>query len=142
MTPGEGERLEAERRKTFWRLILGLAAAGAIGGFAFGFSAGWAEASGHELSDTARTLAGAALLLSAILGLYGSWRFFVTVDEVEVADNLWGSLVGFYLYAFTFPVWWGLNRLRLAPEPNDWVIFAAALVSALAAYGVRKWRSR
>jgi Kef-type K+ transport system membrane component KefB len=139
---GVGERLHDERRRKFWKLVSALAAAGAIGGFVFGFAVGYTEAGDHPLSPTLRLAATAAVLLSVAGGAYFSWRFFRTVDEVEVVDNLWGSLIGFYVYAFLFPAWWALHWLEAAPEPNDWIIFAAAIVSATAAYGVRKWRSR
>ena len=80
--------------------------------------------------------------MASVLFLYGSWRFFANVDELELLDNLWGSLVGFYAYGVTFPAWWALNKLGYLPEPNDWVIFNIALVTALAAYLYRKWRNR
>ncbi len=113
-----------------------------IGGFGFGFAAGYTEAGDQSLNHSVRLVTAAALLLSALGGAYLSWRFFETVDEVEVTDNLWGSLIGFYVYAFMFPTWWALAWLEVAPEPNDWIIFAAAIVSATAAYAIRKWRSR
>ena len=69
-------------------------------------------------------------------------KAILRVDELELADNLWGSLIGFYVYAFGFPTWWALNWLGVAPAPDHWMIFAAAVVSATAAYALRKWRSR
>jgi hypothetical protein len=142
MTAGEGERLEAERRKKFWRLIILLGAMGGAAGFVFGFIQGHADATGEPLSDPARAIAAVALIGSGIAAIYFSWRFFATVDEVEVNDNLWASLIGFYVYAFAFPAWWALDWLGLAPEPDDWIIYGAAMLSAAAAYGIRKWRSR
>jgi hypothetical protein len=61
---------------------------------------------------------------------------------VEVADNLWGSLIGFYTYAILFPAWWALNKLRQVPEPDQWAIFVISMVAALAVYAYRKWQSR
>ena len=81
-------------------------------------------------------------MVATIGGGYFSWRFFTSVDEVEVTDNLWASLIGFYVYGFAFPTWWALSWLDAAPEPEDWILYAAAMLSATAAYGVRKWRSR
>ena len=78
------------------------------------------------------------MVLVAIGVAYGSWRFFTSVDEVEIADNLWGSLVGFYLYAILFPSWWALHKLGQVPEPNDWAILFASMFTALAVYGYRK----
>lgn len=142
MEPGEGERLHAQKRKQFWRLLGGLALIGLVLGFMGGFVTGYSDARGTDLSPEIRTIAAAGVILLAILTAYASWRFFVSVDEVEVADNLWGSLIGFYTYAILFPSWWALAKLERAPEPDDWVIFGASMIVATAAYGVRKWRSR
>lgn len=142
MEPGEGERLHAQKRKQFWRLLGGLALIGMALGFASGFVTGYTDASGSDLAPELRTIGAAGVVLLAILTAYASWRFFVSVDEVEVADNLWGSLIGFYTYAILFPSWWALAKLERAPEPDDWVIFGASMIVATAAYGVRKWRSR
>ena len=67
---------------------------------------------------------------------------FTAVDEVEVADNLWASLIGFYAYAILFPAWWLLSRIRLAGPPDQWVIYGVAMLTATAAYAYRKWQSR
>ncbi len=142
MERGEGERLHAQRRKRFWQIVGGLALAGAVGGFVSGFVMGYADAGGMELPGWASTAAAAALILTAILAAYGSWRFFVSVDELEVADNLWASLIGFYAYGLLFPTWWLLHRMGEAPEPHDWIIFGVALGTSTLAYLVRKWRTR
>lgn len=142
MEPGEGERLHAEKRKQFWKLLGGLALIGMALGFVGGFVTGHADARGAEVSAEFKTIGAAGVVLLAILAAYASWRFFVSVDEVEVADNLWGSLIGFYTYAILFPLWWALAELDQAPEPDDWVIFITSMIVATAAYGVRKWRSR
>ena len=142
MIAGEGERLEKERRRKFWRLVLLLGAVGGVAGFVFGFIHGAADAAGQPVSGTARTAAAVALMVGTIGGGYFSWRFFTSVDEVEVTDNLWASLIGFYVYGFAVPLWWGLSWLKVAPEPVDWIIYVVVMLSATAAYGVRKWRSR
>lgn len=142
MERGEGERLHAERRRRFWLILGGLAGVGMVAGFFGGFVKGYADGSGVDLAPTMVTLLACGVVLTAIVTAYGSWRFFVTVDEVEVADNLWGSLIGFYVYAILFPAWWAIHRLGQAPEPDDWLIFGAAMITATIAYGIRKWRSR
>ena len=142
MQPGEGERLYAQRRKRFWMILGGLALVGMAGGFISGFVAGFADARGVTVEPLYGTVGAAGIVLIAIFAAYFSWRFFVTVDEVEVADNLWGSLIGFYTYAILFPSWWLLARLGKAPEPDDWIIFAASMIAALAVYAIRKWRAR
>lgn len=142
MERGEGERLHALRRRRFWTILGGLALVGMIVGFFSGFLKGFADGSGGDLAPGLITLAAVGVVLAAILTAYGSWRFFVSVDEVELADNLWGSLIGFYVYAILFPAWWALNQLGRAPELDHWLIFGSAMIAATAAYGVRKWRSR
>ena len=138
MTAGEGERLEAARRRKFWGLMIALAVLGAVSGFLVGVAGGYADAVGAPVSSTMRMTTAAAIIVGVAAAAFFSWRFFRIVDEVELADNLWGSLIGFYVYAFLFPTWWMLHWLRIAPEPNDWAIFTAALVSAAAVYGYRK----
>ena len=139
---GEGERLHAERRKRFWTLLGGLLVAGFITGAVSGAFFGHVEHGGTPLPPWAAALGVAGVLLMVVAVAYGSWRFFVSVDEVEVADNLWGSLIGFYTYAILFPAWWALNRLRQVPEPDHWAIFAISMAAALAVYAYRKWQSR
>ena len=142
MEPGEGERLYAERRKRFWMILGGLALVGMVCGFVAGFVSGYADARGLTVEPLYETVGSVGVVLMAILTAFLSWRFFVSVDELEVADNLWGSLIGFYVYAILFPAWWALNQLNHAPEPDDWVIFGASVVTATAAYAYRKWRAR
>jgi len=139
MTGGEGERLHAARRKRFWMIFGGLMAVGVVGGVIGGFVTEVNE-SGGVLSPTMVYLAAAGVLITVALFIYGSWKFFGSVDEVEVADNLWGSLIGFYAYAILLPSWWAFDKLGLVPEPNDWAIYGASLIIALIAYGYRKWR--
>ena len=142
MARGEGERLYAAQRKRFWTVIGVLALLGLVTGFVAGFVSGFADARGMTVEPLYGTVGAAGVVLMAILFAYFSWRFFVAVDEVEVADNLWASLIGFYAYAILFPAWWALARLGKAPEPDDWTIFGAAMVTATVAYAIRKWRAR
>jgi uncharacterized membrane protein len=137
---GEGERLHSERRKKFWRILGGLAAigfvTGAVGQFAISVSE-HGQANWPSWAPLAGTI---GVIIVAIAVAYGSWRFFVSVDEVEVADNLWACLIGFYVYAILFPAWWALHKLGQVPEVNDWAVFMAAMLSSLAVYGYRKIR--
>ncbi len=105
MERGEGERLHAQRRKRFWQIIVGLGAVGFIAGMLSGFIEDLSDGGAAGLDPNMATAAAAGVILAVLLAAYGSYRFFVSVDEVEVADNLWGSLIGFYAYAFLLPVW-------------------------------------
>jgi ABC-type spermidine/putrescine transport system permease subunit II len=141
--PGTGERVHAQRRRRFWLTWGGLALLGAIGGLLLVlFVAGDVAARQPPQKPLYGWLGLAAVFLFAIVFSVATWRFFATVDELELADNLWGSTVGFYVYAFLFPLWWVLHLLQHAPEPDDWIIFFVAMGSGLAGYGIRKWLHR
>ena len=140
MERGEGERLHDQRRKHFWKIVGGLMFAGGLTGFVAGMALVLGDGGGPN-RHMFETIGAAILILSVILASYGSWHFFAKVDELEVADNLWGSLVGFYTYAFLFPTWWGLNWLNRAPEVNHWVVYAASVTTATAVYAYRKYRT-
>ena len=138
--PGEGEKLHDARRKRFWRILGGLAVIGAISG-AVG-QAAIEISKGSPLPEWTATAGAVGVVVAAILVIYGSWRFFVTVDELELADNLWGSLIGFYWYAILFPSWWAMNKLGWVAAPDQWAIFVSAMVAASVVYLYRKWRNR
>lgn len=139
---GEGERLHAQRRRRFWTILAWLFVIGLAAGFLSGFAAGFIDGSRGEGSLGLMIFGSAGVVLLAIAAAYGSWRFFTSVDEVEVLDNLWASLIGFYAYAILFPSWWLLSRIQLTTEPDQWVIFGVAMLTATAAYAYRKWQSR
>ena len=138
MQPGEGERLHNERRKRFWIILAGLGLIGAAGGFVGGVV--MEHAKGAALPGWTTSVAAIGVVLVALAAAIGSWKFFVDVDEVEVADNLWGSLIGFYWYAILFPSWWALNKLGQVREVDHWAVFASSMFVALAVYFYRKWR--
>ena len=136
---GEGERLHAQRRRRFWMILSALFVLGGVAGFATGFLTALNEGTeGGSASYTTAASIGVAIFVLG--GAYGSWKFFQNVDEVEIADNLWASLVGLYVYALLFPAWWALSKLDQVPEPDDWTIFGASMVSAVAVYLYRKVR--
>ena len=139
----EGERLHAAQRKRFWRT---LSIAG-LGGIPFGFAvgAGFGYSKG-DIDTFWRWAPDWLVLLMLAVGvgtlLYGSWRFHRSIDEVELTDNLWSSWAAYGTYALLFPVWWVLGKAGITSEPNDWVIFLAALGGGLALYLKRKWDAR
>lgn len=139
MQGGEGERLHAERRRRFWTILGGLALLGLVTGFVGAYIIEHQQSGGGNLPPM---LATAAIALAVLAVAYGSWRFFASVDELELADNLWGSLVAIYTYAILFPAWWALAAIGQASEPDDWVIYGVTLAAGGAAYLFRKWSNR
>ena len=139
----EGENLHEQSRTRFGRSLaivgIGAAPSGAGVGWGIGHSKGDFDAFWNAAPDW---LVLALLALAAVTLLYGSWRFYRSVDEVEMLDNLWGSAAAYGAYSMLFPAWWALDRAGITGEPNHWLIFLVALGVGLAAYLGRKWRAR
>lgn len=143
MLEGEGERLERSRRRRYWRVLVGLAAGGMAVGFVFGFVSGHRDVPLDQAVAAVPDGAVIALLAFAIATFtYGCWAFLQSIDEVDLADNLWGSTASYYTYAILFPSWWVLGQAGISSAPNHWTIFVVSLVAGLAVYGFRKWRAR
>ena len=115
---------------------------GVIGGIHLGILSGFADASGKEMGPLFKLAGAGWVIIAAAVTIYFTWRFFVNADEVEVADNLWGSLIGFYAYAILLPAWWSVNYLGFATPPDHWLIYGISMISALAVYVWRKWQQR
>ena len=143
MQLGEGERLESRRRRQFWTVIGAIMAAGAATGFVTGFVAGHKEVPADQVwAAMPDGLAIAIVALALIAFNIGCWAFARAIDEVELADNLWGSTAGYYVYVMLFPAWWALGKAGVTSDPNHWLIFFAALAGGGIAYLWRKWRAR
>jgi len=149
METGEGERLLAARRRRFWTIVALLVATGGLVGFFSGMYAGYTDAARAEGGVAAlgpsdfplylriAAVAAAILAFSAL-----TWWFARSVDELEIADNLWGSTAGFYAYCVIFPAWWALWKLQVTGEPDHWAVFTISLVVAGIVYLWRKWQLR
>lgn len=139
---GPGERLHAQRRRRFWGALAALAVAGAITGAFSGFQAARHDT---DLSGVWATLPPAlviGLVIVAIIAFsLGCLAFVRASDEVEIADNLWGSTASYYVYATLFPAWFVLHKAGIVGEPRDWTIFFVTLLAGLAVYGWRKLRA-
>ena len=139
----DGEGLHAESRKRFWR-TLGIAGIGGVPfGFAVGFGVGYTDGDYDAFWNWAPDWLVLLMLVLAVTTIvYGSWRFMRAIDEVELQDNLWSSYAAYGVYALLFPIWWVLGKAGITSEPNDWLIYLAALGIGLAYYLWRKWRAR
>ncbi|WP_118856972.1 hypothetical protein [Sphingomonas mesophila] len=142
-TVGEGERLERERRRRYWRIVGILLGIGMVLGFAFGFAGAHNDVPLGEAAGMLPDWAVLSLLAAAIAAFtYSCWAFIRAIDEVDLADNLWGSTASYYAYAVLFPSWWVLGQAGITGEPDHWLIFFVSLAFGLAVYGYRKWRAR
>lgn len=125
-------RLKAQRNR-FWSFC----AAGLAVAVAVGFGTGWVS----DLFLQGK-LPGWSMYLAWGLALTSfAWFtriYFRRVDELDLLDNLWACMIGFYFYAIAMPSWWLFASLGLAPEVNHIMIYLAAFVITFAAYGFRK----
>ncbi|MCL6697897.1 hypothetical protein LZ496_03750 [Sphingomonas sp. NSE70-1] len=143
MQLGEGELRERARRRRFWTVIGGILAAGMVTGFVSGFFAGYNQVPPDQIWTSIPQGAAIGFVALALIAFnIGCWAFVRAIDEVELTDNLWGSTVGYYVYAMLFPTWWALNKAGVVAEPNHWLIFAISLAGGGLAYAWRKWRAR
>ena len=142
-TKMDGENLHEQHRKRFWRNLMIAGAGGIQIGFAAGFGAGYTQGDFDAFWNWAPDWLVIVLLGLTLAGLiYGSWRFYRSIDEVELLDNLWGSSAAYSAYALLFPSWWVLGKAGIVGEPHDIVIFVVALAAGSAVYLGRKWRAR
>jgi len=117
--------------------------AGMVLGLFTGITAASKDIASAEIwTKIPQSLAVGVIAVSLAAFVYGCWRFYKAIDEVELVDNLWASTAAYYLYATLFPVWWALGKADVLPEPSDWGIYFAALGGGALAYLWRKWRAR
>ncbi len=99
----------------------------------------------HDIRDglsgtlhPAAAIAAAAILVVSIV--YGSWRYFRTVDEVERRDNYLANSIGLYFYMLGYAGWYLLWRGQLVPEPSHELLFGATFTVTMIAYFWKKLR--
>ena len=138
-----GEQLHRASRKRFWRTLAVAGAGGVPMGFAVGFGFSISRGDIDTFWDWAPDWLIIVILVFSVASiLYGSWRFYRSIDEVELADNLWGSTASYSVYATLFPLWWVLGKAGIVSEPHDWAIYLVALGAGTLMYLGRKWRAR
>ena len=140
---GEGEMMEARRRRLFWWTVGILFAAGAALGAFIGVNGARRGLPFDQVwSSLSAPVVAGLVVVGLIAFVIGTWRFVKVIDEVELIDNLWGSMASYYVYATLFPVWWALGKVGILPEPQDWTIYFVALAGGGVVYLWRKWRAR
>lgn len=64
--------------------------------------------------------------------------YFRRIDELDLADNLWSHLIGYYVTLWAFGLWYVLYDIGRAPEPSALPVIAFMLVTTFVVYGARK----
>ncbi|WP_394269521.1 hypothetical protein [Qipengyuania sp.] len=132
-TPLSGEARLRQKRRRFIGWVAAMGAGFAILGFATGYSQAAAE--GGRLPGWIII----PLIAAAVIGLVlFSASYFRRIDEVDLQDNLWSSLIGLYYYLAAFPAWHLLHMAGYVAEPSHWVLWGSTALVATAAYVARK----
>ncbi len=142
MVEPTGEARLRRRKRAFVKLTL---TGGLIGGFVGlvvgitgGFSEGWQRAGGPTIG----WLMWPVLAVSLIVFARYCVRYFGQVDELDVQDNLWASLIGLYGVLMGFPCWLALHKVGQLGEPSAKGVWIIGIVVACIAYGWRKLAHR
>ena len=135
--PISGEQKLKSRRMAFYRYV---ATAGLIAA-AIGFGGGSIISMVRE-----GLIPGVVVLLLmvvvAVVFIWFCFDYFRRVDELDMMDNLWATMIGFYAYIVAFPSWSMLHDARVTSEPDQWAIWTGTIIVSVIAYFIRKlgWR--
>ncbi|WP_336986527.1 hypothetical protein [Altererythrobacter aquiaggeris] len=132
-----GEARLKKRRRTVLTWVAFMFAGGVVVGMASGIFQGLIAVG----SIPAWTII--PVIIIALGGMIRATNlYFHKVDELDLADNLWASLIGLYFYFAALPVWWIINQVGLAGPPDQWAVYTFTLAFTGAAYLARKlgWR--
>lgn len=134
---GSGEARLNRRRRSFWNYCLISVVIAMVVGMVNGVGAIMVERG--QLTPW--------LLVAVGVLTLGGFTWFTRdylrrIDELDLLDNLWACLIGFYCYIVALPSWYFLHDIGLVPEPDQYIIYAAILIVTTLAYLFRKlgWR--
>lgn len=110
---------------------------------------GWAAEVRPAFFSAAERLGGwpewlvwASLAATLVAGTWYTAIYFRRIDELDLLDNLWSSLIGFYVFVAALPVWKALHEVSDVPEPHALGLWYISIAAAVLAYGWRKLRGR
>lgn len=130
-----GEARLAAKRRSFWRYFAAATLLAGLGGGLLGSGVALRELAG--LSAWAIAAVGAA---SIVIWVWFSRNYLRGIDEIDLQDNLWASLVALYFFVAAAPFWLLLHEVALAPAPQLMALWWATLAVAVLAYFYRKYR--
>lgn len=85
-------------------------------------------------------------LLTGFVVLIGlvwfTWDYFKRIDEIDLHDNLWSHLWGFYAGIWAFGGWYFLADLKLVAPPFAGAAILIMLACMFIVYGLRKFGFR
>ncbi len=139
---GVGERKLRDSRKRFRKLVwMGLGIGVALGMTA-GIVTGYSQAAQRAGDSGIGWLAWPVLIISAAIFAWYSRTYFRRIDELDLLDNLWASLIGLYAFVMLFPALAMLHEIGQVGPPRVEPLWWATIAAAAIAYGWRKLRHR
>jgi len=130
-------RLRANRRR-YGRVMGGLMLAGGVIGAVVGLALATNHFSvGGERMQVVALLAVPALVIAVLVG---SWKYFTTVDELEVDANKWAGLIAINFYALLWASWWAFAAVGLTGAPDGNVAFLLTMLIATITFLWRRFR--
>lgn len=135
---GSGLARFKDNRRKYIRLVGGLALGGGIIGGTSGILAGF---NGYNFTGTQmQVVAVIAVAAFMIVVTVGSWKYFTTVDELEVDANKWAGLIAINFYAMLWMCWTVLGRVELTSAPNGDAVFLLTILVATVTFLWRRFR--
>ncbi|MGB7374666.1 hypothetical protein [Pontixanthobacter sp.] len=128
-----GETKLKARRGKFWRYLAIAFLASFAAGIATGYLTGMFE-------DGALPM-WVLFIVWALVFIGLAWftrDYFRRIDELDLMDNLWSHLVGYYAAVLIFGLWYLLHDIGEVAEPAALPIILVMIVVTFIAYGARK----
>ena len=131
--PLSGEARLKQRRNRLFRFS-------AIG-FVIAMGAGFASGHFGSLYSDGELPGWAIIALWLLAVTAFTWfaiTYFRKIDELDLMDNLWATMVAFYFYVIAYVSWQMANEIGMLVPPNSMLIFASTMIVLFVAYFARK----
>ena len=128
-----GEAKLKSRRNAFFRYLALTFLAAMIGGMASGYLT---QSYVDDRVGLWLPLVAGAVVVAGLL--WFTRDYFNRIDELDLMDNLWAHLYGFYGGLMVYGGWFVLADLGLVDRPTAGVVLLVMILMMFAAYGLRK----
>lgn len=127
-----------DNRRKYNRVIGGLMLGGGLIGAAIGLMLSVNDF--NLTTPTMQVMAMVAVAAFLITVTWGSWKYFTTVDELEVDANKWAGLIGVNFYAALWICWWALGKVELTRAPDGDAVFLLTMLVTIITFLWRRFR--
>ncbi len=128
-----GEQMLNTRRGKFWRLVV----FGMVVATATGLALGIASAA-ITLGDIPSWVIVPLLILTAAGFVWFTLKYYRSIDEVDLLDNLWANTFGLYAIIIGAGGWLILAEIDIMPPVDIVALVTGTLFMTFAAYFIRR----